>query len=161
MRLLRSPSGWTGYAITVVAALFALLAWLAICLSFMIITDSAPSADPVDTALPDGWNGLALIWLDAPIEELLFRLPLAIPAMLRWESLLAPMVAALSIFFGVAHGIDLWHVCAQGGDGLILSFVFLRCGGLYRHPLRGWSFSTSTHALFNSVLWAVVRLAGA
>jgi hypothetical protein len=80
--------------------------------------------------------------------------------MLRRETLLAPMVALLSIVFGLAHGTDLWHVCAQGGAGLILSFVFLRCGGLYGHPLRGWSLSTATHALYNSALWAVVHLAG-
>jgi hypothetical protein len=159
MKVLRSPSGWSGYAITVVTALFAQLAWAALCLGFLLITDSAPPGT-VDTALPDGWKGLALIWLDAPIEELSFRMPLAIPAMLRRETLLAPMIAALSIAFGLAHGTDLWHVCAQGGAGLILSFVFLRCGGLHGHPLRGWSLSSATHALYNSVLWVVLRLAG-
>jgi len=159
MRLLRSPSGWSGYAITVAAALFAHLAWATICLGFLFITASAPPGAG-EATLPDGWSGLALIWLDAPIEELSFRMPLAIPAMLRRETLLAPMVAVLSIVFGLAHGTDLWHVCAQGGAGLILSFVFLRCGGLYGHPLRGWSLSTATHALYNSALWVVVRLAG-
>ena len=160
MRLLKSPSGWRGHAITVVAALFAHLAWAALCLSFLMITDSAPLGGAGDNTLPEGWHGLALIWLDAPIEELSFRMPLAIPLMLRRESLLAPMVAMLSIVFGLAHGTDLWHVCAQGGAGLILSFVFLKCGGLYGHPLRGWTLSTTTHALYNSTLWAVVRLAG-
>ena len=51
------------------AALFAHLAWAALCLSFLIITDSAPAGGAVDSTLPDGWSGLALIWLDAPIEE--------------------------------------------------------------------------------------------
>jgi hypothetical protein len=147
MRVLRSPSGWSGYVITVAVALFAKLAWAAICLGILLTTDSAPPAGAVDTTLPEGWDGLALIWLDAPIEELSFRMPLAIPVMLRRENLLAPMVAVLSIAFGLAHGTDLWHACAQGGGGLILSFVFLRCGGLYGHPLRGWSCSTVTHAL--------------
>jgi hypothetical protein len=87
-------------------------------------------------------------------------MPLAIAVMLRRETLLAPMVAVLSIVFGLAHGTDLWHACAQGGAGVILSFVFLRCGGLYGHPLRGWSCSSVTHALYNSVLWGVESLAG-
>jgi len=50
-----SPAaGWRGYAITVVAALFAHLAWAALCLSFLIITDSAPAGGAVDSTLPDG-----------------------------------------------------------------------------------------------------------
>jgi Type II CAAX prenyl endopeptidase Rce1-like len=155
MRLLNSPSDWRGYVLTVAIALLAKLAWGAACAFALVITDQGAPPGALDTTLSDQWDGLVLIWLDAPIEELLFRMPLVVPVLLGREKLLAPMTALMSIAFGLAHGSDMWHVCTQGGGGLILSLVFLRCGGLHGHPLRGWSWSSVTHALYNSTLWSM------
>jgi hypothetical protein len=106
------------------------------------------------------WRQLALIWPAVALEELLFRAPLAIPVALRLDRALAPLVVGLSMLFGWAHGGGVPHVIVQGGVGLVLSLIFLKCGGLHDRPIRGWLCSTASHGLYDSAIWLAVFFAG-
>ena len=153
-RLLRPPVRWWGYALTIAAGALLNLAWSLGAMTALLAVGSEIS--PVaDLDFFQTWRDLAIIWPAVGVEELIFRAPLALPAALGLDRLIAPMMAALSILFGLAHGDGLPHVLIQGGGGIILSFVFLRCGGLHRHPIRGWSCATAAHGLYDSALWLV------
>ncbi len=158
MKWRASPSGWQGYAATIATGVVATLVWSLGCTGAMwaLGVDLKPV---VGADLFESWSGLLIIWPVALIEELIFRVPLAIPVVLGREHFLPPLIAALSVLFGLAHGGGLPHVFIQGGAGLILSLVFLRCGGLHRHVVRGWACATASHGLFDSALWAAAFFA--
>jgi hypothetical protein len=43
------------------------------------------------------------------------------------------------------------------GGGVILSVVFLRCGGLHRDRTGGWAAATAAHVPINAMLWFVAH----
>lgn len=86
------------------------------------------------------------------IEEVLFRLPLSIPWYFGQPLLSLPFAVFLSGFFGWVHG-DLSNIAVQGLGGLVMSIVFLKCGGLQGKIIKPLLASTSTHALFNAHLY--------
>lgn len=153
-RLLRPPAHWWGYVLTVGAGALLNLAWSMGAMTALLAAGGEIS--PVaGLDFFRTWRHLAVIWPAVGIEELIFRAPLALPAAFGLDRLIPPMMAALSILFGLAHGDSLPHVLIQGGGGLILCVVFLRCGGLHRHPIRGWSCATAAHGLYDTALWLV------
>ncbi len=95
----------------------------------------------------DFWNMLIIM---AFIEELLFRLPLAIPVKLNWSSRNVLVVTViLSALFGWAHGAD--HIFIQGMSGFIYSIIFLKCGGFQKKFSKAFLSVVATHFLFNAV----------
>lgn len=103
----------------------------------------------------DFWNMLIIM---AFIEELLFRLPLAIPVKRNWSAGSILVVAAiLSVLFGLAHGAD--HIFIQGVSGFIYSIVFLKCGGFQRKFFKAFLIVTATHFLFNGLVAILANVA--
>lgn len=158
-RLLALPSSWKGYAIAVAVGVLANLVW-SFASTAALWAMGIELVPVVGADLFESWSGLAVIWPLVAVEELIFRVPLAIPAALGWERLLPPSIAALSVLFGLAHGGGFPHVLVQGGAGVTLSLVFLRCGGLHRRVARGWACATASHGIFDTALWALVFLGG-
>jgi membrane protease YdiL (CAAX protease family) len=110
-----------------------------------------------------------LAWLGVGIavaEELLFRLiPLRVVLRLRpTASALTVTAVVASIVFGYGHGLvagvglvgSLAYIWTRGAGGLVLSAVFLKCGGFKRHPLKGLCFSALTHWLYDAAIFTMV-----
>lgn len=173
-RLLAPPLSWKGYATTIVAGTLATLAWVigsyAALRAVGVEVTSVLSPERSQQLLHEP-SGLAIIWVNVVVEEGRFRVPLALAALFGRQRLLPPAIAAFSIMFGLAHGA-FPHVLIQGGAGVVLSLVFLRCGGfhrdgihrpefhrhigeLYLQLLRGWACSTASHGLWDTSLWIV------
>ncbi len=100
------------------------------------------------------------------LEEIIFRLgPLSILVVITQKFLWKPLpivlgvVMVFSIIFGWAHG-NCFNVFVQGVGGLILSFVYLKCGGLRGDWAKGTFSSTVVHFLYNSLLTISYLLAG-
>lgn len=95
----------------------------------------------------------------AAAEELLFRLPLAL-AVWRWGTSWKVVLSAviLSAIFGAVHG-TLMHIFIQGVIGLVLSTVFLKCGGFQGRYVKATVASSATHAMFNGVLITLALVA--
>ncbi|HZD02154.1 MAG TPA: CPBP family glutamic-type intramembrane protease [Actinomycetes bacterium] len=109
-----------------------------------------------------------LAWLVeiAVVEELLFRLvPLGLVVRLRRTSSALTVTAVVaSIVYGYGHGLaagvgpvaSFAYIWPRGALGLVLSAVFLKCGGFKRHPLRGLGFSSLTHWLYDAAIFTMV-----
>ena len=95
------------------------------------------------------------------IEELIFRLPLAIVVEKKWS--IAKVLASalvLSAIFGVLHG-SIHHIFIQGAEGFICSVLFLKCGGLQGNYLKAVAVTTTTHFLFNAMVIGIAVVGGA
>lgn len=94
------------------------------------------------------------------IEEIIFRLPLAIFIKKGWSIARVLVVALiLSAVFGILHG-SIYHIFTQGVGGFIYSVMFLKSGGLQGHYLKAVMVTTTTHLLFDAILIGVVIAAG-
>ena len=153
------PKRWQDYAATIVGGVFVNLVWASATVAVMTVMgiEVTPVAGE---DIFGSWRQLALMWPPVGLEELLFRAPLAIPVAFGLERGLAPLVVALSMLFGWAHGGGIPHIIVQGGVGLVLSLIFLKCGGLYHRPIRGWLCSTASHGLYDSAIWLAVFFGG-
>jgi hypothetical protein len=148
--LLRSPARWWGFVLTIILGAMACLVWgfaIATVLAIFMEVTPGQNLDFFTT-----WRHIATLWPQVGIEELVFRAPLALPLAFGLRQLVLPMTITLSILFGLAHRVDLPHLAIQGGEGVILSVVFLRCGGLHRGPFRGWACATAAHGLMDSAI---------
>ncbi|MEK7179268.1 MAG: hypothetical protein AAB727_03385 [Patescibacteria group bacterium] len=88
----------------------------------------------------------------AGLEEMLFRLPLAIFVWLRFSIANILVIAVgLSAFFGILHG-GTTHILVQGVNGFALSLLFLKCGGCQGHEAKALLTTTTVHFLFNMTL---------
>ncbi len=109
-----------------------------------------------------------LAWLVeiAVVEELLFRLiPLRL-VMRLWRTPLAVTVTAVvaAIVYAYGHGLvagagplgSLAYIWPRGADALVLSAVFLKCGGWQRRPFKGLCFSALTHWLYDVASFTMV-----
>jgi membrane protease YdiL (CAAX protease family) len=86
------------------------------------------------------------------MEEILFRAPLGI--LLRLKMGLGKVICsmlALSIFFGYLHG-GIGNIFIQGMAGVILSLVFLKCGGYNLNMPKALVTTTLMHFSFNVTL---------
>jgi hypothetical protein len=97
-RLLALPSGWKGYAIAVAVGVLANLVWSFASTAAMWAL-GIELVPVVGADLFESWSGLAVIWPLVAVEELIFRVPLAIPAALgsgccRRRSLRSPSCSA-------------------------------------------------------------------
>lgn len=112
-----------------------------------------------------------LAWLVeiAVVEEVVFRLiPLRLVLRLRpTAGALTVAAVVASIVFGYGHGLgagagpvgSLAYIWGRGAEGLVLSVVFLKCGGLRRRPLKGLKglgFSALTHWLYDAAIFTLV-----
>jgi hypothetical protein len=109
-----------------------------------------------------------LAWLVeiAVVEELLFRLiPLGLVMRLRRTSpALAVTAVVASVVYGYGHGLvagvgpvgSFAYIWPRGASALILSVVFLKCGGWQRHLLKGFCFSALTHWLYDVAVFTMV-----
>jgi len=105
---------------------------------------------------------LIVLLLIAILEELVFRIaPLGI---LAWHgahtSTLLVTAAVSSVIFGYMHG-GLANIPVQGLSGLILSLLFLKCGGITgtrRGVLIGAGACICSHFVWNIII-AVVLIA--
>lgn len=88
------------------------------------------------------------------VEEIIFRLPLAIFVQRNWPlDKVLTIAILLSVIFGYLHG-GIMHLFLQGMSGFMFSLVFLKCGGWQRNYAKGVLVSTATHFMFNvAVIW--------
>lgn len=105
------------------------------------------------------------------IEEVLYRLPLALLLQLRLHILrfdqhpinvwpfIFLAVAILSIGFGYAHGgVD--HIFVQGVGGFFFSLLFIKCGGNNGRFVKALACTIIAHILFNEIEYARLSLEG-
>jgi hypothetical protein len=160
--LLRAPARWWGYGLVISAGSLAMLIWsVPLGLAFQAIGIEVTPVLPPSIAQiwVESWLAFANLWPAAAVEELIFRMPLALAVAAGANGIVAPLTVVLSMLFGVLHGASLPHLLLQGGDGIFLSVVFLRCGGAYGDPGAGWAAATATHGLANSTLWLIAHFA--
>ncbi len=105
------------------------------------------------------------------IEEVLYRLPLALLLLLRLHILrfdqrpintwpfIFLAVAILSVGFGYAHGgVD--HIFVQGVTGFCFSLLFIKCGGNNGRFVKALACTIIAHFLFNEIEYARLSLKG-
>ncbi len=120
-----------------------------------------PDAQPKLSILILSRTFLIAFPLTVLVEEILFRLPLAILVWKKWplERILFS-VLGLSLLFGLMHG-GIWHVFSQGVGGMIYSVLFLKCGGFQGRYIKAVLVTFLTHLIFNSaVLFLYVMTGG-
>lgn len=85
----------------------------------------------------------------AVVEEVVFRLPLVLAKRIfcSTTSVLACAIV-FSAVFGYVHAGG-WSIPVQGVTGLVLSTIFLKCGGLHGRAIKALSVVTFSHFLFN------------
>lgn len=84
-------------------------------------------------------------------EELFFRAPLALAAKI-WTANFQRVIwlaIAYSAIFALAHTGGMTTFFFQGVGGLILSVIFLKCGGSQSKFIKPFTCSTLVHAFFN------------
>lgn len=94
---------------------------------------------------------MSLLPLLAALEELIFRLPLALFVRKNVRPLtLVSATLLLSLFFGLGHGG--WvGVPMQGVMGIVFCIVFLKCGGLEKNYRKAFFSSTFVHFSYNAI----------
>lgn len=108
---------------------------------------------------------LLVLHLIALQEELVYR---ALPVAIWWSAskslktyslhLLFVAVLCSSVIFGYVH-FGLKSILLQGVGGLVLSIVYVKCGGFNGKVIKPLLVSTLVHSLYNNVLIAFVLFA--
>ncbi len=102
-----------------------------------------------------------LIFLFALIEEMTFRMPLAILVHKNKPvKTILTFAVFFSVIFGFLHG-GIEHIFMQGVAGMVFSIAFLKCGGLQKKHVKALLTSTTIHYLCNAILFTLAALAGA
>lgn len=103
-------------------------------------------------AMPLGVHNIAVLLSRALSEEILFR---AVPVIVILALFPKSEVLALSVSLPVAYLFGMWHewvyttnICL-GLGGLVLSVVYLKCGGSRKQPLNGVLVCGGIHATCN------------
>lgn len=93
-----------------------------------------------------------VIALSTLIEELIFRLPLAL-AVRKWGRSKKVLLVALilSILFGYSHGTA-YNILIQGVVGFSFCLLFLKCGGYEKKYKNGLLTSWATHTIYDLLL---------
>jgi len=96
----------------------------------------------------------------ALIEEWIFRfLPLLIVVRIFGKSPIVFVTMIISsVIFGACHGGPI-NIMFQGVSGFFFCIVFLKCGGFQSRPLKALLSSTTSHFLFNLVIFAIGMMA--
>jgi len=139
------------------AVVLAYVAWCGLLIALGLIPDEF---------LPDGNSVMVLdadlvafLAVSALIEELIFRAPLvAAVRILRRPALIAVCVVALSCMFGYMHHGKIYSVPIQGMFGLLISVMFLKCGGANGKFLKPLLCTTFAHCMNNVFLCLVADL---
>lgn len=104
------------------------------------------------------WWFPLFLFVAALIEEVIFRLPLALIVKKwgnSWQLFIA--IVLFSMAFGMAHG-SVKNIPLQGTFGLIYCLIFLKCGGLQRRYGKALCASTLAHVTMNGII-ALIALA--
>jgi hypothetical protein len=93
------------------------------------------------------------------MEEVLFRLPLAFAVRyLRFVGVLLS-VLVLSIAFAWVHGnLSTGRLLLQGMGGIVLSVIFLKCGGLNGKVLKPLAVCVGYHITWDVLTFGFVSL---
>lgn len=98
------------------------------------------------------WYFPFLIFSLALFEEVMFRLlPIYFILTRDLDKYILHAIIISSIVFGYIHGSAL-NILTQGFTGMILSIVFLKCGGFFEDFAKGTLSSTFAHVIFNLVI---------
>lgn len=154
----KEPTNWRQALRIIIVFTCANFAWAAWMMSILIASGIRPTTTggPAFLSQPLGYI-LPVLFVAAAFEEMIFRLPLIFFARATdSRNVLVLAVAVFSALFGLAHG-GLINLPIQGVAGVLLSVVFLKCGGLHNRPAKGLLASTTTHFLFNAVVFALVK----
>ncbi len=102
-----------------------------------------------------------IVLIGVMIEEYIFRLmPLEFALNRKFNSKqLSCVVLLVSTFFGYLHG-GVEHVFIQGFGGIVLSVVFLKCGGMNKNYRKAYICSTASHYCFNMILLVFAGIMG-
>ena len=104
---------------------------------------SEPRIDITVSTLP-----FLLIFM-ALIEEIMFRLPLAVAVEARApKATILLFAAVLSLAFGLLHG-GILNIFIQGFGGFMYCVLFLKCGGYQKKYSQALAVSTTAHFLWN------------
>ncbi|OGZ06680.1 MAG: hypothetical protein A3D65_02040 [Candidatus Lloydbacteria bacterium RIFCSPHIGHO2_02_FULL_50_13] len=96
----------------------------------------------------------------ALLEEVFFRLPLAIFIAARGHPMVIFVVAImLSAIFGYAHG-GWWQIPLQGVSGFMLCIIFLKCGGLQNKYGKALLSSSCIHLISNWIAFYLMAVWG-
>lgn len=99
-----------------------------------------------------------LIFPMAFLEECLFRLPLSMAINNSWpDKKLFYLILIVSLVFGALHGNAI-NVAIQGIDGILLSIIFLKCGGCQRHYGKALITCATAHACKNMYVWIIGKV---
>ena len=118
-------------------------------------SSTSSNVEDIDSIISKGYTLMILLLILAAFtEEMMFRFPLVLfNNGERYKQLIA--VIGFSILFGYIHG-NVYNIFMQGFGGLILSIVFLKCGGSdpfkIKNVLIGILCSTTVHATFNIIV---------
>ncbi len=100
---------------------------------------------------------IVVLMLTMALEEIIFRLPLAVAARFlpfRWIMLVA---LTLSTAFGYVHA-QMPGVAIQGVGGFIMCLLFLKCGGLNKKITKPYFVCLLSHTLWNGGAFFIMYL---
>jgi len=105
---------------------------------------------------------IIVLALGAWVEEVIFRLgPIWVARRLFHASTRSTVVVILivSACFGYIHaGGHAWFIAIQGVLGVMLSVVFMKCGGLQGRYAKALIASTATHTVHNTIVTLIIVL---
>lgn len=120
-----------------------------------------------------GWSGYAALLgalvVTALSEELFRNLPLGLVAW-RWRTplVIGPATVVVCAALAMGHVIPtgaslasgVVYMWSRGVGGLVLAGVFFKCGGLNRHPVKGYCFAALSHFIYDAVVFTLVLATG-
>lgn len=104
---------------------------------------------------------LSLILIKGLLEETIWRFaPLSLGTIILGQSRLILIIAIISsIGFGIIHG-NFLNIFQQGIGGLILSIMFLKCGGFQGKYVKAFLTTSTAHILFNIIFFGIRFMSG-
>ena len=157
-------------AVLLAGALAFQLAWSALGIFVVKVTSTGPVAVPavmrwlvLEAPLQ---QALAVLAAGVAIEEMAFRLvPLAVALAIyrEWPGtgwVVAAIVVASSVAFGLIHGLEWYRLALQAVGGLLFALVYLKvCGMSGRYWKRAILTTIALHLTFNMAIVIGLRLA--
>lgn len=106
------------------------------------------------------WYFLPWLIVSAFCEEVLFRLfPLVAADAWGKSKKIFIVVGLASCIFGLMHG-GFFFIILQGVNGVLLSLLFLKCGGLQGKYGKALATTTVSHFLVNSTIAGMALITG-
>jgi len=147
-----------------IQAVFLIFAAVAVNLLYVIVGLNVTASLGIDIPPASGaedlvdFSSLFLRSGDMLLEEVAFRLPLAILVWAAWPLIgIIAFAGFASVVFGAIHG-SLWHVLFQGVGGFMFSLLFLKCGGLQKRWVKALACAFTAHFLYNATILVLVTM---